>query len=96
MVARIGERMTGEAMHSVADAWVDDELSLRDRSLAVLASLVTQGAPEEYLRNHMRWAIEHGATRGEIEALFCLLGGYTGYPRAAAAMVALRSELGED
>lgn len=96
MSERIGERMTGEAMRSAADAWVEDELSLRERSLAVVASLVTQGVPEGYLRNHMRWAVEHGATRRELESMLCLLAGYTGYPRAAAAMIALRSEIPED
>lgn len=95
MGERIGARMAGEAMRSAADAWVEDELSLRDRSLVVLASLVSQGVPEEYLRNHMRWAVAHGSSRAELEAMLCLLAGYTGYPRVAAAMIVLRSELGE-
>src|SRR5215831_18659429 len=35
----VGERFGEEAILSAADIWVDDELSLRDRSLVVVAAL---------------------------------------------------------
>jgi alkylhydroperoxidase/carboxymuconolactone decarboxylase family protein YurZ len=41
----------------------------------------------------VRWAVEHGSSREELEALVTLLAVYTGYPRASAAMEVVRSEL---
>lgn len=90
---RYGQRFGEEAVNAAAGAWVDDELSLRDRSLIVVAALIVQGEVGERLRGHVRWAIEHGATRAELEALCALLAVYAGYPRAAAGLEPVREEL---
>jgi alkylhydroperoxidase/carboxymuconolactone decarboxylase family protein YurZ len=90
---RFGERFGTEAIHAAAGAWVDDELSLRDRSLIVVAALVVQGGVEERLRGHVRWAVEHGCTRGELEAAVSLLAVYAGDPRASVGMEIVRDEL---
>jgi len=84
--ATVGERMAREAVDAAGGAWVDDCLSLRDRSLVVLAALIAQGGAEERLRTHVRWALEHGVTPDELEALGALLAVYAGYPRASVAM----------
>jgi len=90
---RLGERFGGEAINAAAGAWVDYCLSLRDRSLVVVAALVAQGAVDERLRGHVRWAIEHGSSREELEALVTLLAVYVGFPRASVAMEIVRDEL---
>ena len=90
---RMGDRFGQEAINAAAGAWVDDCLSLRDRSLVVVAALVTQGAVDERLRGHVRWAVEHGASREELEALVTLLAVYVGFPRASVAMEIVRDEL---
>jgi len=90
---RMGERFGAEAINAAAGAWVDDCLSLRDRSLVVVAALVTQGAVDERLRGHVRWAVEHGSNREELEALVTLLAVYVGFPRASVAMEIVRDEL---
>ncbi len=90
---RVGERFGEEAIRSAAGAWVDDELSLRDRSLIVVAALITQGGAEQQLRVHTRWAIHHGCTRQQLEALATLLGVYVGYPRAGNGLMVVREEL---
>ena len=90
---RFGDRFGEEAIYSAAGAWVDDALSLRDRSLIVVAALITQGGVEDRLRGHVRWAVEHGSTREELEALVTLLAVYVGYPRASAGMEVVREEL---
>ena len=90
---RLGARFGEEALRANGGAWRDDVLSLRDRSLIVVASLVTQGGVEERLRRHVRWAIEHGSSREELEALVTLLAVYAGYPRASVAMEIVRDEL---
>ena len=90
---RMGERFGTEAINSAAGAWVDDALSLRDRSLVVVAALVAQGGVDDRLRGHVRWALEHGSSRDELEALVTLLAVYVGFPRASAGMEVVRDEL---
>ena len=90
---RFGERFGEEAIAAAGGAWTDDALSLRDRSLIVVAALIVQGGAEERLRGHVRWAVEHGATREELEALVALLAVYAGYPRASVGMEVVRGEL---
>ena len=92
--ARFGERFAEEAINAGGGAWpADDALSLRDRSLIVVAALIVQGGVESRLRGHVRWAIEHGSTREELEALVTLLAVYAGFPRASVGMEVVREEL---
>jgi 4-carboxymuconolactone decarboxylase len=90
---RFGERFGHEAINAGGSAWTDDALSLRDRSLIVVAALIAQGGVEDRLRSHVRWAVEHGSNRDELEALVTLLAVYTGYPRASVGMEVVRDEL---
>jgi len=90
----IGPRMAGEAISSAGGgAWEEGVLSLRDRSLIVLSSLITQGGSDARLRGHVRWALEHAVTREQIEELATLLAIYAGFPRASTAMETIRAEL---
>jgi 4-carboxymuconolactone decarboxylase len=89
----MGERFGTEAVNAAGGAWIDDCLSLRDRSLVVIAALVAQGGVEDRLRGHVRWALEHGSSRQELEALVTLLAVYAGFPRASVAMEIVRDEL---
>jgi 4-carboxymuconolactone decarboxylase len=91
---RFGERFAEEAINTAGGGWpAEDALSLRDRSLIVVAALITQGGVESRLRSHVRWAIEHGSTREELEALVTLLAPYCGFPRASTGMEVVREEL---
>lgn len=90
----IGPRMAAEAISAQGGgAWEEGVLSLRERSMIVLASLITQGGAEARLRGHARWAVAHGVTPTEIEELATLLAIYAGYPRASTAIEAIRAEL---
>ena len=92
--ALVGERMAGEAIASAGGgAWEDGALTLRERSMVVLAALITQGGVDARLRGHVRWAVEHGVTAEQIEELATLLAIYAGFPRAATAMELIRAEL---
>jgi 4-carboxymuconolactone decarboxylase len=86
----VGRRMAIEAINAAGGAWVEDDLSLRDRSLVVLAALVAQGGVDDRLRVHVRWALDHGVTPDELEAAVSLLAAYVGYPRASVAMETAR------
>lgn len=90
---RFGERFAAEAINAAGGAWPDDCLSLRDRSLVVVAALIAQGGVEPRLRGHVRWAVEHGVTGEQLEALASLLAVYVGYPRASVGMEVVRDEL---
>jgi 4-carboxymuconolactone decarboxylase len=90
---RHGARFGEEAINSAGGAWPDDELSLRDRSLVVVAALIAQGGVEDRLRGHVRWAVEHGVTAAELDAMVTLLAVYVGYPRASTANEIVRDEL---
>ena len=90
---RFGERFGEEAINTAGGAWPDDCLSLRDRSLFVLTALIVQGGVEARLRGHVRWAIEHGSSREELEALAALLGPYAGFPKASTGLEIIRDEL---
>jgi 4-carboxymuconolactone decarboxylase len=90
----IGPRMAEEAICAAGGgAWEEGTLTLRERSMIVLASLITQGGAEDRLRGHVRWAVRHGVTSEQIEELATLLAIYAGYPRAATAMELIRDEL---
>lgn len=93
-VERFGRRFAEEAFNAAGGgAWEADGLTLRDRSLIVVAVLAAEGGLESRLRVHVRWAIEHGATAAELEALACLLANYAGFPRASVALEVIRDEL---
>ena len=93
--SRMGERLATEAILASGAAWTDDCLSHRDRSLVVLAALTVQGGVEARLRTHARWALDHGATPEELEALATLLAVYAGYPKASVAMEVFRDVIAE-
>jgi 4-carboxymuconolactone decarboxylase len=94
MAGMLGEHMAEEAQHSAAAAWRDNALSRRDRSLIVIAALITQGGVDARLRGHLRWAPKNGVTREELDELVALLAVYVGYPKASIGMELLRDELG--
>jgi 4-carboxymuconolactone decarboxylase len=88
-----GTRFGDEAINAAGGAWNDDELSLRDRSIVVLSSLITQGGADDRLRGHVRWALAHGVTSAELDAIVALLAVYAGYPRASVAGEVVQEEL---
>ena len=90
---RFGDRFGREAISAAAGAWTEDSLSLRDRSLIVVAALIAQGGVDDRLRSHVRWAVEHGSNRDELEALATLLAVYVGFPRASTGLEVVRQEL---
>jgi 4-carboxymuconolactone decarboxylase len=89
----VGSGFGEEAIQSAANAWTNNELSLRDRSLIVITALIAQGDLEAQLRIHTRWALDHGSTESELDALATLLAIYTGFARASHGLMIIRDEL---
>lgn len=61
----------------------EDKLSLRDRSMITVASLLTQGVPQ--LEAHMTIAKQNGVTKDEMVELITHLAFYAGWPKAWSA-----------
>ena len=69
--------------------WQRDILSRRERSFVALAALVTLGSKDR-LRLHIGGALNHGATRAEIEEVMLTLMIYAGHARATEAVEVAR------
>lgn len=70
-----------------------DALSLRDRELATIASLCTQGACEPQLKVHIRGALNAGLSREEVIETFIQLIPYVGFPRVLNAIFIAKESL---
>ena len=71
------------------ELWTREQLTRRDRSLVVCATLTTQDKPTE-LRFHLQAAINHGVTLEELEELMVTVIAYVGFPTAVEGFRALR------
>ena len=63
----------------------NDMLSLRDRSLVTLTSLISQGITDSSLTYHLQEAKKNGITRTEISEIITHIAFYAGWPKAWAA-----------
>ena len=63
----------------------EDALSLRDRSLVTVVSLMAQGLVDESFRYHLTTAKQNGITRAEIAEILTHAAFYAGWPKAWAA-----------
>ncbi|UOQ50527.1 carboxymuconolactone decarboxylase family protein [Gracilibacillus caseinilyticus] len=71
------------------DLWKRKNLSMRDRSLITLSSLITAGNIEQ-LPFHINLAKENKINEDEIIELITHLAFYTGWPKAASALDATK------
>ena len=63
----------------------NDLLSLRDRSLVTITSLISQGITDSSLKYHLQSAKNNGITRAEIAEAITHIAFYAGWPKAWAA-----------
>ncbi len=63
----------------------NDLLSLRDRSLITLTTLISQGITDSSLSYHLKTARQNGITRIEIAEIITHIAFYAGWPKAWAA-----------
>ncbi len=63
----------------------NDLLSLRDRSLVTITSLISQGISDNSLVSHLKEAKKNGITRTEIAEIITHIAFYAGWPKAWAA-----------
>ena len=65
----------------------NDLLSLRDRSLVTITSLISQGITDSSLVHHLQNAKNNGITRTEISEIITHIAFYAGWPKAWAAFM---------
>lgn len=63
----------------------NDLLSLRDRSLVTITSLISQGITDNSLTFHLQEAKKNGITRSEAAEIITHIAFYAGWPKAWAA-----------
>ena len=63
----------------------NDLLSLRDRSLVTITSLISQGITDSSLTYHLQEAKKNGITRVEAAEIITHIAFYAGWPKAWAA-----------
>lgn len=63
----------------------NDRLSLRDRSVVTITSLISQGITDSSLKYHLQTAKANGVTQTEIAEIITHAAFYAGWPKAWAA-----------
>ena len=87
MAERVGAVFAEEAFLGYGGpGWHSPGLSPRDRSIAVLAAMVSQGVRADRLSGHLQMAVDNGLDEDALSALMILLALYAGVARASLAM----------
>ena len=74
----------------------NDLLSLRDRSLVTITSLISQGITDSSLTYHLQEAKKNGITRTEAAEIITHIAFYAGWPKAWAAFRLAKDVWAED
>ena len=75
-------------------AWARPGMSLRDRSLVVISSLIAQRQFEE-LKNHVRIGLDNGLTPLELQEVLIQSVPYVGFPAVSSAVLVMIEVLRE-
>ena len=62
----------------------ENELSLRDRSIVTVVSLLAQGLVDSSFQYHLETAKKHGVTKVEMAEIITHAAFYAGWPKAWA------------
>jgi 4-carboxymuconolactone decarboxylase len=77
-----------------ADAWRREQLSLRDRSIVTVTTLITNGRAAQ-LRGHTNRAFGHSVKPAEIAEIITHLAFYAGWPAAMSAVPEVKAVFDE-
>ena len=77
------------------EVWERPQLSKRDRSLIVVATLTALYRTDQ-LRGHVRRALDNGVTREEIGEIITHIAFYAGWPSAVNAARVAKEVFDED
>ncbi len=88
-----GPDMAMEVLN-IGHIWERPALTRRERSFVAIAALVAMGTKDR-LRIHVQGALNHGATREEIEEVILTMMIYAGHGRATEAIEVAKSVFAE-
>lgn len=74
----------------------EEQLSLRDRSLVTVVSLMAQGLTDSSLTYHLQEAKKNGITKAEIAEIVTHAAFYCGWPKAWAVFRLAKEVWNED
>lgn len=95
MTERVGAGFTWEAFEAAGGpGWQGQNLTDRDRSIAVIAALVAQNVTDQRLTTYLALARRTGLNEEALTELFVLLTAYLGQPYTSLAMEAVRRSAG--
>lgn len=77
------------------EVYARPQLSLRDRELATIACLCSQGATEPQLKVHVQGALNAGLSAEEVVEAFSQCIPYVGFPRVLNALAVAREVFSE-
>jgi 4-carboxymuconolactone decarboxylase len=97
MTLRAGPAFTREAYEAAGGpGWQSTDLTDRDRSIAVIAALVSQGVTDDRLEVYLSVARRNGVGTEGLTALMVLLSAYLGQPHTSLAAQAVRRSTGAE
>lgn len=67
------------------EVWSDKTLSLKQRSMITVTTLVASGITDSSLKFHLQNAKKNGVTKEEMSAMITHIAFYAGWPKAWAA-----------
>lgn len=67
------------------EVWSDKTLSLKQRSMITVTTLVASGITDSSLKFHLQKAKKNGVTKEEMSAMITHIAFYAGWPKAWAA-----------
>lgn len=67
------------------EVWSDDTLSLKERSMITIVSLLSQGLIDSSFQYHLETGKKNGIAKEEISAIITHAAFYCGWPKAWAA-----------
>lgn len=67
------------------EVWSDKTLSLKQRSMLTVTTLVASGITDSSLKFHLQNAKKNGVTKEEMSAMITHIAFYAGWPKAWAA-----------
>jgi 4-carboxymuconolactone decarboxylase len=87
---RVGATFTQEVFEAAGGlGWQSAALTDRDRSIAIIAALVSQNVTDQRLLTYLTLARRNGVDQQGLTALMVLLSAYVGQPYASSAMTAV-------
>lgn len=77
--------------HVFGEVYSREGLSMRDRLIVTIVTIIAIGGADKPLRTHMARAMKNGITRRELEEICLHMTAYCGYPRAVIGKQVLDS-----